>query len=319
MMLVTSTDGNGDAAPPKQTRERSKIAGHGAKFSRKMEEAIAALVAHRTVEEAARAVHISAPTLYRWMKIPEFQAAYREARQAIVRQATGRLQQASATAVTILLKVMYDSGAARSARLKAADRVLSYIRGTSRIEEIGARLLAVKRSRETSRPERLGRADGAAPAEERGSPERASRGAKSDRKREEAIVALLTQRNVEEAARVAGMGITTLYRRMKDTEFAAAYQEARLAAFGQAGARLQQASNPAATVILKIMVDPGSPGPMQVRAADLVLKHAIEASEEDIQRCLAELKRARPAGAPVLAGSGRTFEQRAPGRPKVAA
>jgi hypothetical protein len=86
-------------------------------------------------------------------------------------------------------------------------------------------------------------------------------------------VALLTQRNVEEAARVAGMGTTTLYRRMKDADLAAACREARLAAFGQAGARLQQASNLAATVILKILVDPGSPARTQVRAADLVLQY----------------------------------------------
>jgi hypothetical protein len=253
------------------------------------------------------------------MKIPEFEAAYRGARQAVVTQAIGRLQQASATAVTILLKVMYDSGAARSARLKAADRVLSYTRGASRIEEIGARLLAVKRSRETARPERLGKADGAAPAEERGSPRPACRGVKSDRKKEEIIVALLTQRNVEEAARVAGVGTTTLYRRMKDADFATAWREARLAAFGQASARLEQASNPAVTVILKIMVDPGSPAPTQVRAADLVLQYATEASEEDIGRCLAELKRARQAGMPVLAGLGLTWEKRAADRPKVAA
>jgi hypothetical protein len=62
-------------------------------------------------------------------------------------------------------------------------------------------LLAVKRGRETSKPERLVKAGG---AEERRSPQKAGRGAKSDRRQEEAIAALLTQRNVEEAARVAG-------------------------------------------------------------------------------------------------------------------
>ena len=40
-----------------------------------MEQAIAALLSHRSVEEAARAVGISANTLLRWMKEPEFQAA----------------------------------------------------------------------------------------------------------------------------------------------------------------------------------------------------------------------------------------------------
>jgi hypothetical protein len=196
---------------------------------------------------------------------------------------------------------------------REAYEVFSVIMATLAIEEIGARLLAVKRGREVFKPERCGKADG---ADERHSPRSTGHGAKFDRKREEAIAALLTQQNVEEAARVVGMGTTTLYRRIKDPEFAAAYREARLAAFGQAGARLQQASNLAVTVILKIMIAAGTPARAQVMAADLVLKHGIEASEEDIQKCLADLKRPRPVSAPT--GPGRTFEEMAWDR-KVAA
>jgi hypothetical protein len=144
---------------------------------------------------------------------------------------------------------------------------------------------------------------------------RAGHGAKSVRKRDEAIVALLTQRSVEEAARVAGIGTATLYRWMKNPEFAAAYRAARLAAFGQADARLQKASEPAVTTILKIMVDPGAPVPIQVRAADLVLKHATDASEEDIETCMA-VRRARQAASGIggCEGGGHARE-----RPGVAA
>jgi len=46
--------------------------GHGSKFSRKMEEAVAALLTHRNHEEAARAVGIGTATLLRWQKEPEF-------------------------------------------------------------------------------------------------------------------------------------------------------------------------------------------------------------------------------------------------------
>lgn len=56
--------------------------GHGAKFSRKMEEAVAALLTQRNVDEAARAVGIGPATLLRWQKEPEFQRAYREARRS---------------------------------------------------------------------------------------------------------------------------------------------------------------------------------------------------------------------------------------------
>ena len=44
-------------------------------------------------------------------------------------------------------------------------------------------------------------------------------GAKFGRKKEEAIVALLTQRNIEEAAKAAGIAPNTLLKWMKDAEF----------------------------------------------------------------------------------------------------
>ena len=295
------------------------MVGHGAKFNRRKEEALAALLAQRSVDEAARVVGLSPQTLYRWMKIPQFDVEYREARRASAGQAFARLQQASGAAVTILLRVMYDRSAPRSARLKAADRVLSCMKGTSRIEEIGARLWALKQARQASKPERRGEGGGAAPAEERGNSRKPGHGAKFGRKKEEAIAALLTQRNVEEAARVANIGTTTLYRWIKDPEFAAQYRAARLTAFGQAGARLQQASGPAVTTILKIMVDAGAAAETQVRACDLVLKHATGASEEDIEGWLRELNRARQAVPAVLAGDRRTLEEIARERPKVAA
>ena len=56
--------------------------GHGAKFGRKQEEAIAALLTQRNIDEAAKAVGIATNTLLKWMKLPEFQTAYREARRA---------------------------------------------------------------------------------------------------------------------------------------------------------------------------------------------------------------------------------------------
>src|SRR5450756_1450337 len=82
--------------------------GHGAKFSRKMEEAVAALLTQRNVEEAARAVGIGSATLLRWLKIPEFQVSYREARRAAFGQAVARLQQGTSAAATTPLKTMVD-------------------------------------------------------------------------------------------------------------------------------------------------------------------------------------------------------------------
>jgi transposase-like protein len=82
--------------------------GLSAKFSRKKEEAIAALLTQRTTEDAARSIGIAPATLLRWMKEPEFDSSYREARRAAFGQSVARLQQASGAAVTTLLKVMVD-------------------------------------------------------------------------------------------------------------------------------------------------------------------------------------------------------------------
>jgi len=118
-------------------------------------------------------------------------------------------------------------------------------------------------------------------------------GVKFGRKKEEAIAALLTQRNVEEAARAAGIGTRTLLRWMKEPEFDAAYRQARRAAFGQAIARLQQATSAAASTLLKVMIDPSSPPSCKIRSAESILTHAAKAIElEDIEARVAELERA---------------------------
>jgi hypothetical protein len=123
-----------------------------------------------------------------------------------------------------------------------------------------------------------------------------SAGAKFTRKKEEAIAALLTQRNIEEAARAAGIGTQTLLRWLKIPEFQTAYREARRAAFSQSIARLQQATTAAVATLLKEMVDPNTPASTRVRAADSVLDHSAKSIEiEDIEARVAELERATEA------------------------
>jgi hypothetical protein len=100
---------------------------------------------------------------------------------------------------------------------------------------------------------------------------------------EEAISALLTLRNIEEAARTAGIGTQTLIRWMKVPAFQTAYREARRAAFSQSIARLQQGTSAAASTLLKIMLDQTSPASTRVRAAECIMNHAAKAMElEDI-------------------------------------
>lgn len=284
------------------------MTGHGAKFGRKKQEAIAALIAQRNVEEAARVVGLGPQTLYRWLKIPEFETEFSAARKANAGQAFGRLQRGSVVAVVILMKVMHDPDAPRSARLRAADRVLTCVKGTTKVEEMGARLWALHNGRRVAKSERRGKTDcAAAPANEGASSRKPGHGAKFGRKKEEAIAALLSERNVEEAARATGIGTTTLYRWLRDPEFGAEYLRARLTAFGPTGVRLQQAANPAATTILKIMVDSATTAHTQVTACDLVLKHALISSEEDLETWLSELNSASQAVPTVFPAGRRSF------------
>ena len=112
-------------------------------------------------------------------------------------------------------------------------------------------------------------------------------------KQDKAIVALLSNRNIEEAAKACNIPPRTLYRWLREPAFDAAYREARRQAYGQSIARLQQGSTAAATTLLKVMVDAATPASTRVRAAESILTHAAKAIElEDIEARVAELERA---------------------------
>src|SRR5260370_39041315 len=100
-----------------------QMTGHGAKFGRKQEEAIAALLSHRSIDDAAQAIHIAPRTLLRWLQLVEFNAAYRKPRRAAVSQSVARLQQ------------VRSSTPART-RARAADSVLDHSSKTIALEEL---------------------------------------------------------------------------------------------------------------------------------------------------------------------------------------
>jgi hypothetical protein len=134
--------------------ESLKTAGHGSKFGRKKEEVIAALLTQRNVEDAARVVGIGTRTLIRWLKIPEFQVAYLEARRGAVAQSNARLQQASSAAVSTLLKIMVDPGAPAASRVRAADRVLDHAKQAIENDDIEVRVAALERASQSAPPGR---------------------------------------------------------------------------------------------------------------------------------------------------------------------
>jgi len=123
----------------------------GSKFTRKKEEAIAALLSQRNIEEAAKSIGIGTQTMLRWLKVPEFDAAYRQARRAAFSQSTARLQQATSAAVSTLLKLMVDTNTPPSVRVRAADSVLDHAKQAIEIEDVEVRMAALEQAAELSK------------------------------------------------------------------------------------------------------------------------------------------------------------------------
>jgi len=131
-----------------------QMAGHGEKLGRKQEDAIAALLSQRSIEDAARACGVGARTLIRWLKLPEFNAAYRAARRAAVSQSVARLQQATGAAVSTLLKVMVDPNTPASTKVRAADSVLDHSAKAIEIEDLDVRLTELERATQATKDRR---------------------------------------------------------------------------------------------------------------------------------------------------------------------
>src|SRR6266852_1157532 len=98
--------------------------GHGEKLSRKQDALISALLLAPTLAAAAHTVGIGEVTAWRWLKDATFQAAYREARRAVVQQAIVQIQGACGESVETLRTIMRDPEASASARVSAARTIL---------------------------------------------------------------------------------------------------------------------------------------------------------------------------------------------------
>jgi len=127
------------------------MTGHGAKFARKQEEAIAALLSHRSIEDAARAINVAPRTMLRWLQVPEFRAAYLKARREAVGQSIARMQQATGAATITVLKLMTDPNAPAAVRLRAAECVFTHAIKGIELEDIETRLTELERAAEVTK------------------------------------------------------------------------------------------------------------------------------------------------------------------------
>jgi transposase-like protein len=117
-------------------------------------------------------------------------------------------------------------------------------------------------------------------------------GSKFERKKEAVIAALLSQKNYEDVAHVAGIDLKTLKRWLRMPEFRSEYGRARWEVVDQAYARAQQNSGAATTVLLRLMADPSTPASSRIRAALGILTLSREALDMEVEARLSALEAA---------------------------
>lgn len=111
-------------------------------------------------------------------------------------------------------------------------------------------------------------------------------------KQQKAIMALLTEPTITQAAERSGVGETTLYRWMKEEEFDQAFRDARKKAFSQTISRLQQTTTNAVQTLEAVMGDEKAPASSRVTAAKTVIEMAFKAYElEDMAAKVEEIQR----------------------------
>ena len=104
-------------------------------------------------------------------------------------------------------------------------------------------------------------------------------------KQEKAIVALVSNKSIDDAAKSSGIGRTTFFKWLQDDAFQDAYRRARTKIVQQAIAKMQNASGLAVSVLEEIMSDKEAPPSTRVNAAKAVLETSLKAVElEDILR-----------------------------------
>ena len=106
------------------------------------------------LEESAKAAGISAATLKRWMQLPEFKAAYLQARREVVFQTNARMQQNSGAAAAVLFKLMADPTTPASVRARTAQCVLECANKSLDLDDMEVRLTTLERAAEESKKAR---------------------------------------------------------------------------------------------------------------------------------------------------------------------
>lgn len=116
------------------------------KRQKRQEMAIAALLTEKTAAEAAKAAGISETTLYRWLHNEEFQDAYSDAKNAIVRSATLKMRNGMRQGVATLQEICHDIYAPPAARVTAARTLVEFALRANEQENIENRIRKLEKA-----------------------------------------------------------------------------------------------------------------------------------------------------------------------------
>ena len=118
-------------------------------------------------------------------------------------------------------------------------------------------------------------------------------GEKFSRRKEAAIIGLLTKPTLDEAAAHAGISGPTLWRWLQDPAFQEEYRKARRQSMTQAIAQIQKIGAAAVLALKEIIEDVNASTSARVAAAKTVLEMGIRGIElEDLAKRVEELERA---------------------------
>lgn len=121
----------------------------------------------------------------------------------------------------------------------------------------------------------------------------AGHGEKRSRKEDAALVALISEPTLREAANKAGISEATLWRWLQDPEFQEKYRTARRQAVSQSITQLQKISSEAVETLREVMNSKETPPASRVTAARAVLEMSIKAVEvEDLAVRIEALEKA---------------------------
>jgi hypothetical protein len=215
------------------------------------------------------------------MSNEEFGAEYRGAQEAVYKQATRRLGAKEATlAVKSILQIAQE-GKKPACRLMAMRTLARLAKEARELEDFAAEVAKAQRLVSRAQQAELSTGDKARTP---------GHGAKLPRKGEQAIVALLAQRSIADAARTTGIGVQTMYRWMREPAFLADFAAAAGSFYAPAMRLVQQRLGWVMWSIQKLSGDFTIPERTRLEAAICVAERAKANLLEDLRSRIAGME-----------------------------